>query len=128
MFSFEMLMLNYRLNNLPKWKCFAMLHETSTFTCTTLALLLLPLLFSLSLMPCHHALIPIRFQEATGYQSTICELLLYIKKFSLPSVLGRTLLLNHLMVKQRSAIFSARWLALLRQAGPGLYLLIGCVC
>lgn len=81
---------------------------TSTHIYTIFAVLL-PLSCSLSLTASscsdpYHLL-----QETTGYQSTICELLPHLKKkgLSLPSVLGRTLLLNHLMVKQRSAIFSA---------------------
>lgn len=100
---------NWVLNHSPKdslkWKCFTRL--SLTFTHKTLAVLL-----------------PFYFLYLSSPFITLCALSISSKKpqdvnlpyvsysffkkkknLSLPSVLGRTLLLNHLMVKQWSAIF-----------------------
>lgn len=85
-----------------------MLHKTFSHIYTQILALLRPLLFPLFLMPSHHAPIPIISSKKPQDINLPYVSFRFIKKnLSFPSVLRRTLLLNHLMVKQWSAIFSS---------------------
>lgn len=88
--------LTDELNHQVKCKCFFLwrLITISDLSPTTIS--------SIPHALCTHSILHSLFQETTGYQSTICELLL-------PSVLGERLLLNHRMVKQWPSIFIPPW-------------------